>query len=131
MGLDVSHNCWEGAYSAFMRWREELARLAGMPPLQMMEGFTPRFAAPETPIISWEALRPDPALHALLNHSDCDGELPAEICAPLADRLEELLAAAPADLNLGGHIGNFHDKTRQFITGLRDAAAAGEAVEFY
>ena len=26
MGLDCSHGCWHGAYSAFMRWRAKLAR---------------------------------------------------------------------------------------------------------
>ena len=29
MGLDTSHGCWHGAYSAFTRWRHELARVAG------------------------------------------------------------------------------------------------------
>jgi hypothetical protein len=38
MGLDVSHNAWHGAYSAFMRWRTEIARLCGIP-LNFMEGF--------------------------------------------------------------------------------------------
>ena len=40
MGLDTSHDCWHGAYSAFMRWRQMLAQAAGMPPLSMMEGFS-------------------------------------------------------------------------------------------
>jgi hypothetical protein len=38
MGLDVSHDAWHGAYSAFMRWRTEIARAAGIP-LEFMEGF--------------------------------------------------------------------------------------------
>ena len=38
MGLDTSHNCWHGAYSAFMRWRQEIAKAAGIP-LMLMEGF--------------------------------------------------------------------------------------------
>jgi len=29
MGLDTSHECWHGAYSAFTRWRHELATVAG------------------------------------------------------------------------------------------------------
>ncbi len=40
MGLDTSHDCWHGAYSAFGRWREKLAEVAGIP-LPLMEGFYP------------------------------------------------------------------------------------------
>jgi hypothetical protein len=39
MGLDTSHGCWHGAYSAFHRWRCKLAEVAGFPPLQLMDGF--------------------------------------------------------------------------------------------
>lgn len=39
MGLDTSHGCWSGAYSAFMRWRQMLASAAGFPPLSLMEGY--------------------------------------------------------------------------------------------
>jgi hypothetical protein len=39
MGLDTSHDCWHGAYSAFMRWRQALARAAKFPPLILMQGF--------------------------------------------------------------------------------------------
>lgn len=42
MGLDTTHNAWHGAYSAFMRWRTEIARVAGYPPLSLMEGFFER-----------------------------------------------------------------------------------------
>jgi len=38
MGLDTSHGCWHGAYSAFMRWRTEIAKAAGIP-LMFMDGF--------------------------------------------------------------------------------------------
>lgn len=31
MGLDVSHDAWHGAYSAFTRWRNCLAEDAGYP----------------------------------------------------------------------------------------------------
>jgi hypothetical protein len=80
--------------------------------------------------IRWDELRHD-VLHVLLNHSDCDGDIPAQYCAPLADRLTDILEKAPDDLDLGGHIGNFRDKTQAFIDGLRLAASQGEAVEFH
>jgi hypothetical protein len=38
MGLDTTHGCWHGAYSAFNRWRKTLAKLAGIP-LDLMEGY--------------------------------------------------------------------------------------------
>src|SRR6185369_4265466 len=38
MGLDTTHDCGHGAYSAFMRWRQQLARIVGVP-LMLMEGF--------------------------------------------------------------------------------------------
>lgn len=38
MGLDTSHDCWHGPYSSFMRWREEIAKVVGVP-LPLMEGF--------------------------------------------------------------------------------------------
>jgi len=31
MGLDTSHDAWHGAYSAFMRWRTEIARCIDVP----------------------------------------------------------------------------------------------------
>ena len=154
MGLDTTHGCWHGAYSAFMSWRMKLAEVAGFPPLELMEGFyePSGFGTLQTchrilktgPMdwvadslerlekqlpIRWSCLKPD-VLHDLLLHSDCDGELPVEICVPLADRLEELLPSLP-DETAGGHIGFWKDKTQTFIDGLRHAAGVNEAVEFH
>jgi hypothetical protein len=145
MGLDVSHDCWHGAYSAFMRWRGKLAEVAGLPPLDLMEGFYPglidvlKYVSPpfddvveqwrKSLPIRWEALKPD-VLHILLYHSDCDGDIPTEYCDLLADRLEELLPLLPTEQDYG-HIGDWQKKTRKFIDGLRLAAKNGEPVEFY
>jgi hypothetical protein len=159
MGLDTSHDAWHGAYSAFMRWREKIAEVAGLPPLQLMEGFfVPQrgkdqkewdgtistiYLGPNTDELTrnainrieatlpirWEALKPSP-LHELLYHSDCDGELPAASCGPIADELEKLLPLLP-DGDGGGHIGVWRSKTQQFIDGLRSAAAANEPLGFH
>lgn len=147
MGLDTSHGCWHGAYSAFMRWRRMIARVAGMPPLDLMQGFFERDSysdplreyakqAPELADlhyrslpIQWEALKPDP-LHILLCHSDYDGQIEAKDCGPIADSLEKLMPLLPS-VEAGGHIGDWRDKTQAFIDGLRAAAAAGENVEFH
>ncbi len=154
MGLDTTHNAWHGAYSAFMRWRQEIARVAGLPPLELMEGFfqpidstrgiatiylgrgmddelarsSVRRIEERLPIM-WECLKPSP-LHELLYHSDCDGEIPTESCGPIADALEALLPKMPQG-EAGGHIGNWRDKTQAFIDGLRDAASKNEPLGFH
>jgi len=148
MGLDVSHDCWHGAYSSFMRWRQKIAEVAGLPPLDLMEGFWGEehpgvgiflidrvIKKEEMPAwmrslpIKWECLKPDP-IHKLLNHSDCDGEIAVEDCGPISDSLERLIPLLPEE-NDFGHIGNWRDKTRKFVEGLRLAASKGENVEFH
>jgi len=147
MGLDTSHGCWHGAYSAFMRWRNEIARAAGLPPLKLMEGFYepgsyddpfvdyaksyPNIAKQYTDSlpIKWDCLKPS-ALHILLNHSDCEGEIDWNNCDLIADELERLLPNLPIGEG-GGHIGNWLDKTSQFIKGLRLAASRHENVDFH
>jgi len=158
MGLDCSHDAWHGAYSAFMRWREKLAEVAGLPPLMLMDGFyaplnskmgpctlyhgfdtyKPAFGPDSRPYmaglddrlpIQWECLKPS-ALHELLYHSDCDGEIPAARCGAIADALEELIPLLP-DEDGGGYIENWREKTAQFVAGLRKAAASRKPLKFY
>lgn len=153
MGLDTTHDAWHGAYSAFMRWRQELCVAAGLPPLELMEGFfdidravigNPFWRSYEVDKekgydgvnsiwarlpIKWDCLKPDP-LYELLNHSDCEGSIPWKSCAGIADSLERLLPNLP-DGGGGGHIGNWRDKTATFIAGLRAASAANEDLEFH
>jgi hypothetical protein len=158
MGLDTTHDAWHGAYSAFMRWREKIAEVAGLPPLRLMEGFyvpidtkfgselgiptiflgrgyddemarnSVRSIEAGLPI-KWDCLKPS-ALHELLFHSDCDGEIPTESCGPIADALEKLIPLLPPG-DTPGHIGNWRDKTAKFVEGLRKAAAAGEPLGFH
>ena len=158
MGLDTTHGCWHGAYSDFMRWRCEIAKAAGLPPLQFMEGFydwedithedvnaavqTLGFASRHewardmlqalyyggSLPIKWDCLKPSP-LHALLNHSDCEGDIPAQECAGIADAMEAVLPELQ-NVSGGGHIGDLREKTQAFIAGLRLAAEKGESVEF-
>lgn len=152
MGLDTSHDAWHGAYSAFNRWRTEVCKVAGLPPLELMQGFYR--AIPGTdyqdPIywarkgmgsedafselqqslpIKWESLKPSP-LHVLLHHSDCDGEIEWKDCGLIADELEKLLPLMPQG-DGGGHIGNWRDKTSQFVSGLRAAHKSQENLIFH
>ena len=155
MGLDISHDCWHGAYSAFMRWRSHIAAAAGLPPLRMMEGIWEK--DPECTIygsgdglgsvrdailerlgqvvycalpIRWASLKPMP-LFELLHHSDCDGFIPAASCGPIADDLQSIVNSGALDgQDLGGHIGDIKEKTQTFIDGLRAASDAKEDVRF-
>lgn len=122
MGLDVSHDCWHGAYSAFHRWRVEIGKAAGIA-LEDMEGYA------NLEPISWEPYKND-VISVLLNHSDCDGWIPAEYCGPLADRIEEILPKMPTG-DGGGHIYDWTETTQRFIDGLRLAASQNEDVEFH
>lgn len=153
MGLDTSHDCWHGAYSAFSRWRDKLAEVAGytfhkVPIVDYPEA---KFAQGRDLVdLDWGGIEsvigrdllgewprmpvrpdgtPDPLI-VLLAHSDCEGQIQAEFCAPLADRLEQLLPLLGDDEG-GGHVGLYRDKTQTFINGLRKAAAANEPVEFF
>jgi len=120
MGLDCSHDAWHGAYSAFHRWRCKLAEVAMLPRLENMEGFGGN--------IAWKPYSRNP-LTMLLDHSDCDGQIEPEDCDPLADALEALVPYLPIEDD-PGHIGNWQDKTMQFVKGLRAAAAANEPLLF-
>ena len=143
MGLDINHDTWHGAYSAFNTWRKKLAEVAGLPPLGLMEGFysddpfnitnplnyiesccigndmaldkinSMKVSLP----IRWDILKPD-VLHKLLYHSDCDGQISWQIAGKLAKRLKELVPLLP-DEECGGHIGNMKTKTVIFISGCK------------
>ncbi len=159
MGLDTSHGCWHGAYSAFMKWRCKIAEVAGLPPLNMMEGFYNWSNISSEDVsnarsqlgfkqehmwagdlinslfgggnlpIKWDCLKPSP-LNELLHHSDCDGIIQHDKCEAIASELELLLPLLP-DEDAGGHIGFWRDKTKQFIDGLRLAAKLKEDVDFH
>lgn len=140
MGLDTTHGCWSGAYSAFARWCNELATVAGY---EMGSPDEHGIAAPK---IGWDRITldnlaghwddipcrldgtPDPLL-ILIAHYDCEGWILSRFCDPLADRLAELVPLLPIDPD-HGHIGHWRAKTERFICGLREAAKAGEDVEF-
>jgi hypothetical protein len=143
MGLWVSHDCWEGAYSAFSRWRNELARAAGYKivkpgPEDLAAGvYAPyvdipwdRFV-PENYQGEWpQGVPSDDPLLLLIVHSDCDGVIHPDQGRHLADRLEQLLPLLD-DTEQMGHIRpHMRGKTQPFIDGLRAAAKAGEDVEF-
>jgi hypothetical protein len=129
MGLDTTHDCWHGAYSAFNRFRHGIARAIGLD-LASMWGFTDGTGRTG---IAWDLLRPDP-IHALLNHSDCEGEIAVADLLPLAARLDELIPALEAIDRLDPGVGHLSDglaaAAKRFAAGLRRAADEGVPVEF-
>ena len=122
MGLDTSHGCWHGSCSSFGRWREKISEVAGYGNLNDYSGFGGDK--------EWPAPSSDP-LVLLLHHSDCDGELAFNDCAPIADALEVLLPSLVRAGDGGGHIGSYAEKTATFIAGLRQASLSKENVGFY
>lgn len=133
MGLDTTHDCWHGPYSAFMRWREKLnyfvmkTRAKDDPVADEIErmGWTR-----EAIVAAWERGQYDDQtipINVLMGHSDCEGEIPAEMCGPIADALETLLVYMPER----GLYDEARPATVRFINGLRRAAAAGEPVGFH
>jgi hypothetical protein len=121
MGLDISHNAWHGAYSAFARWRKEIASKIGIN-LDLMEGFTD-----DDKYITWASLKYRP-VHEVLSHSDCDGYINWSKLEKIAKDLESILPLLEGDG--GGHIGSYRDKTQQFIDGCRLAYSQKKKLEF-
>ena len=114
MGLDTSHDCFHSSYSTFHAWREALCLAAGLGRLKRHVGFGGEEPWPEPsalPIVT------------LLTHSDCDGQIEAKDCAPVADALEQLLPKLPDTWVL--------PCTEQWIKGLRLAASKNEPVDFH
>lgn len=130
MGLDVSHDCWHGAYSAFHRFRiEVLATVTGERVdysdydryTQLVEEFPMR-----------EPLR------EFLLHSDCEGTIERASQIPMADALDVVADAMESELTATededvGHIaraGGFTATVREFAAGLRLAYENNETVGF-
>lgn len=101
----------------FMEWRRQLHRYVAPNNTNSLEE-------------AWEAgdyRDQSKPINVLMNHSDCDGEIPSEVCGPLADALQEVIERMPKR----GTYDQALPATARFIAGLRKAAEAGEAVEFH
>lgn len=130
MGLSVSHDAFQGPYSAFHAWRIKIALAAGLY-LELMEGYSGRDVTRFPFPLRWSLLEYD-VLHVLLRHSDSDGDIAPDVCMRLADRLEQLLPALPdATLDEDFRRDHWRTQTRQFIEGLRLAASRNQMLEFH
>ena len=138
MGLDTSHDCWHGSYSAFMVWRQKIASVAGYAvwDVKYDNGLIQKTVMIDWGHITennlngeWDVPQADPLIY-LIAHSDCEGLIHPQQAAPLAKRLEELLSQLP-DEDVAGHIGNWKSKTQKFIDGLNLAVKGVEDVIFH
>lgn len=132
MGLDTTHDCWHGAYSAFSRWRNKLAEVAGYSfhKEDYFEVVSVDWGHLQGNLYGeWDETPADPLL-VLIAHSDCEGNIYPAQAKPLADRLEELLPLLP-DGEGDGHIGDWREKTQLFIDGLRYAHKRKQKVGFH
>ena len=109
MGLDVSHDCWHGAYSSFHGWRSAICLAAG-------------YGNYMTSVIAGIIDKKDP-IAKLLYHSDCEGTISWKDCSKIANRLEEIYPL----------LKDKFDKqyTLNWIKGLKEAAKKKEDVEFH
>lgn len=135
MGLDTTHDCWHGPYSAFGRWREWLnlfvMQARGEAGDERAKEIAGMGATREAIMRAWDEGHYDDEsvpINVLMGHSDCDGEIPAKMCGPLADALQEIIDKRMPARAL---YDEKRPATERFIAGLRRAAEAGEPVGFY
>lgn len=101
----------------FMEWRRQLHRYTAPEKTRTLEK-------------AWDAGDYDDQsqpINILMLHSDCEGEIAAKDCAPIADALQAILDKMPAR----GTYDQARPATERFIAGLRAASAAGEPVDFH
>lgn len=140
MVLDVSHDCWRGAYSAFSRFRQDVARAAGYAVWPVASELGPRdtimldwgHVTPENLAGEWAETPADPLL-VLFAHSDCDGVIHPAQAGPLAKRLREVAALMDDDPGWGHLVraGGSKAAAIRFAAGLEAAVAMGETVAFF
>lgn len=142
MGLDISHDAFHGAYSAFNRFRQTVAKaIGGSFPFHTPEFLAERAAEGQEINPMWwywghgYSQETHPGLYEFFMHSDCDGDIGPVACGRIATELEALLPAIEKlDDGGAGHIehqGGYVAVTRKFIEGCRKAALAGERLEFH
>ena len=140
MGLDTSHDCWHGPYSMFMRWRERLhvlimrdrrdrlgAAWFDAQPWSRAQSYTYAECVRKESEIPWPYPSETDPLDVLMSHSDCDGEIAADLCGPMADALQDLIDRR---MPSSGLYDDIRPATERFVAGLRRAASAGDAVVF-
>ena len=118
MGLNTTHNCWNGPYSSFNQFRYSLAEVINID-LAEYHGYgldgTEDLASIEHDLMP------------LFNHSDCDGILTVEESKRIARGLKDVLlitSKRQTDPDFVEAIIDFRD-------GCLDAISRNEIIEFH
>ena len=133
MGLDTSHNCFNGSYSGFTEFRNKLALYAGY----KLKSEIGEYGNIHTYIdLNWEQFedenlegiwkteQKDPLIYLFI-HSDCDGYIAPKEAKVLAPRLKELVPL------LNEKDFYFIEVVNKFIKGLNLAASKNQKVKFH
>ena len=136
MGLDCTHGAFSGAYSSFNRFRKALARAAGgaWPPHAPGALFEGKPLGADDWCWDDEVVPPEhhAGLLAIMEHSDCDGDLSPDQCRAVSGFLR--WAAPRMEAPTNGHLeragSTMGDVAIRFADGCDRAAAAGEPLEF-
>lgn len=131
MGLDTTHDAFSGAYSAFNRVRQAVAEsIGGSWPPHSDKSLDDDF-------FYWPGGTQGsdlPGLETFFSMSDCDGEIPPEMCGALADEMERLVLPNLKEKDREwGHIardGGMRAVLERWIAGCRRAHEACEPLEF-
>ncbi|WP_298067418.1 hypothetical protein [uncultured Acinetobacter sp.] len=118
MGLDTTHNCWNGSYGSFNRFRYSLAAQIGVN-LDEYIGYG------DNGFKNLTSINHD--LMPLFDHSDCDGDLSVEDCKRIANGLNSVLENFNDKIEVDG---DFKEKMIQFRDGCLDAFSKNEKVLF-
>lgn len=130
MGLDVSHGCWHGAYSAFHRLRIQILATVTGKRVNVWDFDKYVELVEESPMRE--------PLREFLLHSDSKGPIERASQIPMADTLDVVADAMESELSTiedegAGHIaaaGGYVAAVRTFASGLRLAYEKNETVEF-
>ena len=143
MGLSISYEAFNGAYSSFHRFRVELAKRMGIS-LNLMRGFYndtrnmftllnykfPKGDEVEVWQITefkkmlpleWDSFKPSP-IHKLLYHSDCDGHINLSDVRKMIPKLEEFIDEEEDS--------EFQERLKTFIEGSKEAVECRSRLDF-
>lgn len=141
MGLSMSHDAWQSAYSTYSRWRNELAKVLGMTLVPYPDDVG--VSSLDIAEIDWDAYpdknyygdwdkgtEPKDPLWHLIIHSDCEGKIKRKYLPGIIFRLEEIVDQMPDEGSSYG-IQSYRDRTKQLIAGAKRAYLAGDSLKFH
>lgn len=119
MGLNTTHGCWDGPYSAFHTFRKELGNQVGID----IEKYAQYNDDSDLDIRDIKH-----NLTPLFNHSDCDGELTVDESIRIVDGLNAVIANPKES---PGADTLFWERVVEFRDGCLCAISKNEVIEFH